>query len=151
MSVRIRHAEVADVPLIVSLLSDMQDELGDVHAGQAVLTQSVCEAVNEGVVHWFLFYEAQSTTPFGICYLQSVHNYWRLTKRFYLGGFYITPAKRGQGRFRQVYAALKDWVKANNGTQIYAHIHEDNHKSQNAFTAMGMEKAEYLFYVDDWD
>lgn len=150
MSVTIRHATSADVPVIVSLLLQMQDEVGEFDISANVTTQAVAEGLADNV-HWFLFYDSQSDVPFGICYLQAVHIYLRLKKRYYIGGFYIKPEKRGQGRFRQIYAALKDWVKAHNGTQIFAHIHQDNNKSQNAFMAMGMEKTEYRLYADYWE
>lgn len=150
MSVTIRPANNTDVPRIIALLSSMRDEVGDVTASAEVMTQAVMEGLTENV-RWFLFYDDQSDQPFGTCHLQSVHNYWHLQKRYYLGGFYIVPEKRGQGRFRQIYAALKDWVKAHNGAQIYAHINDANHKSQNAFMAMGMEKTEYRLYADYWE
>jgi RimJ/RimL family protein N-acetyltransferase len=101
-------------------------------------------------VHWFLFYDENNNVPFGTCYMQSVHNYWRVEKRFYLGGFYISPRYRGNGRFKKLYVLLKKWVSDNGGSQIYVHINERNAKSLAAFKAVGLEEIDYKLLADHW-
>ncbi len=146
----IRTARPEDVGTILDLISGMQSEIGEVPAPRDVCHTAISRSLSENV-HWFLFYDDDAPEPFGTCYMQSVHNYWRVEKRFYLGGFYIRPNHRGQGRFRKIYDLLKDWTSKNGGVQIYAHIHQNNRKSLSVFKAVGLEEIEYKLLADSWD
>ncbi|MGE0108759.1 MAG: GNAT family N-acetyltransferase [Bdellovibrionales bacterium] len=145
---KIKLASQEDVSTIVSFMSDMQDELQEFALDRHVATQTIACAIDEGV-YWFLFLN-ENNEPFGACYLQSVHNYWREKKRFYLGGFYIAPMQRGKGLFKDINKLLKDWVSQNGGVQIYAHIHKDNEKSLQSFHSVGLVPDEYLLCVNHW-
>ncbi len=152
MCVIIKEVTGHDVPAVVTLLLRMQEELQELPFNVEIVTQSITQSITEHV-HWFLFFDDQSDIPFGTCHLQSMHNYWRLERRYYLGGFYIVPERRGQGRFRQVYTMLKQWVIAHNGIQVHAYIHRDNVKSLGAFSAVGVVPEtyeDYLVYADHW-
>ena len=126
----------------------MNDETKEFDFNVKLFTQSVKNSFDESV-HWFLFMD-EKNEPFGLCYCQSVHNYWRLEKRFYLGGFYITPSHRKKGYFKTLNQQLKQWASDNHGVQIYAHIHEDNDHSQQSFTAAGFEKIDYALFANHW-
>lgn len=141
MHSRLVEVTHSDVAVVVSLLHDMQQEVAEVGFDEHIYTQAITQSLAENVA-WFLFYD-ENNVPFGTCYLQSVHNYWRMEKRFYLGGFYIAPSYRGQGRFKEIYAQLAGWVNLHGGIQIYAHIHQDNQKSLDVFNAVGLEPIEY--------
>lgn len=134
---------------IVRLLDAMQTELEEIVSDDDVSTRAVTASFNEGV-HWFLF-EDEKGEFFGTCYLQSVHNYWRIEKRYYLGGFYIAPTHRGGSNLEDMYAQLQSWAKENNGVQIYVHIHPDNEKSIGAFKGVGMKEGDYRIFVHQWD
>lgn len=142
------EAKEADASLVIKLITDMQAEIGEVQADKDIYTKSIVQSFSENV-HWFLFLNENDNLPFGVCYLQSVHNYWRLEKRFYLGGFYISPNYRGNGSFKKIYALLRKWVLDNGGIQIYAHIHEKNAKSLAVFKAVGLNEVEYKLLVED--
>ncbi len=137
----IKLATPGDVPIIVTLLERMQNELHEVDFDSDVVSQSVARSLSEHV-HWFLFID-EHNAPFGTCHLQSVHNYWSMKRRYYLGGFYITDTHRKQGRFRPIYAQLEEWAKTHDGSQIYCHIHENNEKSLKTFDSVGIQKIEY--------
>ena len=141
------EAKPDDVEVIVGLLSQMSEELNELDYTTDVARQSVIRSFSENV-HYFLF--SKNDRIIGTCYTQSVHNYWRLEKRFYLGVFYIQPEYRGQGVFREIYNQLKLWVEAHSGTQIYAHIHENNTKSLKAFESVGHTKADYILSINHW-
>ena len=134
---------------IVGFLDTMQSELEELVLDRDVTFRTVTASFSEGV-NWFLFRD-ENGDFFGSCYLQSVHNYWCLEKRYYLGGLYIKPSHRGNGRFKEMYTQLQEWAKANDGTQIYAHIHHENDKSINVFKSVGMEEVEYRLFVHQWD
>lgn len=148
MASTIHEAPKDEIPVIVDLLRDMQDELHALPFDKAAYTDSITESFDENVV-WFLFRD-ENNEIFGTCYMQSVHNYWRREKRYYLGGFYIKPSHRGQGRFRAVNEQLKTWAHAHNGIEIYAHIHQDNEKSLNTFASAGLGNIGYLLCVHYW-
>lgn len=144
----LKEAQAEDVPSIITLLSDMQKELNEVSFNPDVSTKVIEDSLKENVF-WFLFTDEKGNT-FGTCYLQSVHRYWRKEKRFYLGGFYIIPSHRGQGRFRVINTLLRQWAESHGGVQIYAHIHRDNQKSLQSFGSVGIEPTEYNLCVNDW-
>lgn len=138
---KIKLAALEDVPIIVGLLGQMQTELDELDFDSDVVSQSVERSLSEHV-HWFLFLD-EHNAPFGTCHLQSVHNYWSMKRRYYLGGFYIAPTHRKQGRFRSIYDQLEEWAKDHDGSQIYCHIHQDNKKSLQTFDSVGIKKIEY--------
>ena len=148
MSSQLKEADKSDVEQIVVFLKAMSDELEEFHFNEAIVKESVTASFSENT-YWFLFID-EDGNPFGTCYLQSVHNYWRLEKRFYLGGFFILPSHRGKGLFRLMNQKLVDWAKDHGGVQIYAHIHKDNQKSLSTFEAVGLEKVDYRLCVNHW-
>ena len=149
MQSTLKEAGKDDIETIVALLKAMSDELQEFELDTDVTRESVTRSFDEGV-NWFLFAD-ENDHPFGICYLQSVHNYWRAERRFYLGGFFIEPDHRGQGRFRDINAQLKKWATVRGGTQIYAHIHKDNEKSLKTFESAGLKADDYLLCVHHWE
>ena len=98
MVTNLKQAKKSDVSTIIQFLKEMNDETKEFNFDKKLFTQSVTNSFDENV-HWFLFMDERKT-PFGLCYLQSVHNYWRLEKRFYLGGFYITSSHHKKGYFK---------------------------------------------------
>ncbi len=146
---KLLEATKDDLNTIVSLLHDMAEETKEIGVDKEIFKSAVLSSFDEHV-HWFLFVD-ENNEPFGTCYCQSVHNYWRLEKRFYLGGFYIRPTHRGKGAFRALNTQLKEWVSQNGGTQIYVHIHDSNEQSLGSFKTIGFEPIEYGLYVNHWD
>lgn len=144
----LKKASENDLCKIVEFLSDMSEELGELDFDKNICRLSVSNSFKENV-HWFLFVD-ENGLPFGTCYMQSLHNYWRMEKRFHLGGFYILPSHRGQGRFRNINSQLKYWAESQNGVQIYAHIHKDNEKSLGAFESVGLIDEGYCLRINHW-
>lgn len=144
----LKHATINDVDEIANLLVQMGQERGEFGVDENLFKETVCQSFAEGV-HWFLF--EQNGKRVGTCHIQSVFNYWRKDKRFYLGGFYLVPELRGTGLFKKLYQELEAWVKQHGGVQIYCHIHEDNDKSLNSFGRMGMQGCEYKLMVHQFD
>ncbi len=144
----LKEANQSDIGTIVSLLVDMQDELKELELNPENVSNSIAEAMKENV-HWFLFQD-EDNQFFGTCYFQSVHNYWQAEKRYYLGGFYIKPSHRGEGRFRELNLLLKKWAVEHNGVQIYCHIHKDNKKSLASFGSVEINPTEYQLCVNHW-
>jgi RimJ/RimL family protein N-acetyltransferase len=145
---QIRLASTEDVPAIVGFLGAMQRETKELPFDAQIVAETVSKAMDENVF-WFLFYDEKGKS-FGTCYLQSLHNYWRRERRFYIGGFFIEPSHRGQGRFRAIYALLKEWVAQHDGIQIFGFIRDKNTKSLQAFGSVGMEADEYRRFVNHW-
>jgi len=137
-----------DIPSVVSLLLQMQEDVGELSLDAGIVADNIAAAIKENVTY-FLFLDEKDDV-FGTCHLQPVHNYWSSGKRYYLGGFYIAPSHRGAGRFRAINNLLKEWVSAHKGIQIYSHIHEDNHKSLAAFDSVDIKPVEYLLCVHHW-
>ncbi|MGE4352211.1 MAG: GNAT family N-acetyltransferase [Bdellovibrionales bacterium] len=148
MSLTMREAVETDVETIVSLLEEMQNELQALAFDRAAFMDSVRDSLKENVT-WFLFAD-ETGKIFGTCHLQSLHNYWRRERRFYLGGFYIAPSHRGKGYFKEINKRLEDWAKAHNGVEIYAHIHQDNEKSLKTFESVGLIDIKYQLCVHYW-
>lgn len=148
MTSELRSATPADIETIVSLLSDMQDEVKELELDREIVKKSVLRSMGE-LVHWFLFLDEKGDV-FGTCYLQSVHNYWSTGRRYYLGGFYIAPSHRKQGRFKELNLLLKNWAVEHDGVQIYCHIHEENEHSLNCFGSVDIIPTEYKLCVHHW-
>jgi RimJ/RimL family protein N-acetyltransferase len=144
----LKQATEDDVDSLVGFLMEMQNELRELDLDPVVTRQSILNGLKENVF-WFLFVD-EAGKAFGTCYLQSLHNYWRVERRYYLGGFYIAPSHRGQGHFRVLNGLLKDWAESHDGIQIYCHIHEDNIKSLQSFASVGVEATEYNLCVHQW-
>lgn len=144
----LRLAADEDVNTVVDFLMAMQSELKELSIEPDVARQAVKQSLRENV-YWFIFHD-ENQQPFGVCHLQSIHNYWRLEKRFYLGGFYIAHTHRRQGRFKELYDLIKHWVISQNGVQIYTHIHRHNKRSIEKFMSVDMEEIEYRLFVDHW-
>lgn len=146
---KLKLATTHDVDKIVSLLKNMQEEIKELQLDDNVVRQSVLRSINEHV-YWFLF-EDEHQNVFGTCYLQSVHNYWSIKRRYYLGGFYIAPSHRKQGRFKELNKLLKNWAIEHDGVQIYCHIHEDNNHSLKSFETADILPTEYRLCVHHWE
>ena len=101
----LKESNATDILVIVEFLTDMRGELKELKFSKQTAIEAVSKSLVE-IVHWFLFYD-EYDRPFGTCHLQSLFNYWRLKKRFYLGGFYISPSHRGKGRFKEINNQLK--------------------------------------------
>lgn len=147
-SVYLREAMSADSEQIVAQLIAMQEELKEIDLDADTVKASVTRSFAEGA-HWFVFVDVQNHV-FGCCHLQSVHKYWSLKRRYYLGGFFIQPSYRKKGYFRELNNQLQAWATAHEGTSIYAHIHEANSKSLAAFSAVGLEACEYKLCHKGW-
>lgn len=146
----IKQATIDDVNIIVDFLCAMQNEIDELPLDKELCRQSVTEAINSHV-HYFLFTD-ETGEIFGTCFMQTVHNYWRLKKRFYLGGLYIQPCHRGQGYYKKTIANLKEWAMARNGMGIYAYIHHENEKSLGAAASVNMNPIDWHMcfkYFDD--
>ncbi|MDD3181721.1 MAG: GNAT family N-acetyltransferase [Alphaproteobacteria bacterium] len=148
MTVTIREATQQDVTTIVDFLEVMQDELQALAFDKQAFTNSVSQSLKENVV-WFLFIDEKGET-FGTCHLQSLHNYWRMERRFYCGGFYIKMTHRGRGHFREINDLLKDWATEHDGVEIYGHIHNKNEKSLQTFKTAGFNDIGYSLCVRYW-
>lgn len=146
--IKLKEATKSDVKTIIKFLKEMNDETKEFEFNNFQFTQSVEKSFDENV-NWFLFYN-EIENPFGLCYCQSVHNYWSIKKRFYLGGFYIYPTHRKKGHFRELNKQLKQWVTKNNGVQIYTHINKDNEHSSESFKSVDFEEIEYDLYANHW-
>lgn len=144
----IREAAIGDIETIVSLMFEMQEEIKELSLDRKIVEKSITDSMNENV-HWFLFLD-EAQNIFGTCYMQSVHNYWRIEKRYYRGGFYIKKEYRKQGHYRHLNNQLETWARAHNGVQIYAHIHKDNKQSLNAANAVGLEEIDYKLCAKHW-
>jgi len=143
------EATIDDLDQIVSFLVEMTLELKEFKPkSKDLIKVSVQNSFGDNV-NWFLFKD-ENNNSFGTCYLQSVHNYWRIEKRFYLGGFYITPTHRKQKRFIPLCNLLKEWATNNGGVQIYNHIHKDNEQSINAFEKAGYSVDKYILCCNHW-
>lgn len=137
-----------DADVIAGFLVAMQQELGEFNIEKESTRHIVAASMDE-YVHWFLFKDNNGQF-FGTCHLQSVHNYWREGRRYYLGAFYIAPSHRKKGYFRCLNSQLKDWAIRHNGVQIYMHIHKDNMLSLGAFKAVGVSITEYAMCANHW-
>jgi RimJ/RimL family protein N-acetyltransferase len=126
----------------------MQNELKEVSIDPAICHAAITRSLDESV-HWFLFVKDDGQA-IGTCHLQSVHRYWGMERRYYLGSFYLTLESRGRGYFKDIYSQLKEWVSARGDNQIYCHIQKDNEKSIGAFEAVGMQEVDYILRVDHW-
>lgn len=146
---KVLEVDSKNIDEIVLLLCRMANENSEFSFDSGVVKQSIKASFIDENVKWFLFYQ-ESSKPLGVCYLQSVHNYWRNEKRFYLGGFYISPNYRGRGYFREAINQLKEWASKNDGVQIYTHIHKDNEKSFGAFEKLDFEPVDYELRVLHW-
>lgn len=147
MTCHIKNATRDDAPALARYLKAMQDEIQEQgEISLAYLTQSVTESFALPV-HWFLFAD-ETGAPFGTCHLVSVYNYWRPDKRFYIGGFFIDPRERGKGRVREIYPQLRAWAEANDGYELYAHIHKDNEQSKAAFGGAGLKELPWRLFSD---
>jgi L-amino acid N-acyltransferase YncA len=142
-------ASTSYAEIITELLMEMQAELKELDLNHQTTITSVTTSFQEGVT-WFVFRDERADI-FGCCHVQSLYNYWTLKRRYYLGGFYIRPTHRKQGRFGALNNQLQKWAAKNGGRQIYAHIHEDNQTSLDAFGAVGLEPVEYKLCVKSWD
>ncbi|MCB1539101.1 MAG: GNAT family N-acetyltransferase [Rhodospirillales bacterium] len=147
--VALQEAGRADLPVLESYLRAMTAET-EAATGDAlpVNMAAITASFDEGV-HWFLFTD-EAGTHFGCCHMQSVFNYWRAEKRFYLGGLYFTPDHRGRGYLSHIVAALRAWAAEHGGVQIYCHIHAKNALSTRAFAKAGFALVDYQLHVLHW-
>lgn len=154
MTSKLVKATKKDTQFIIECLICMdQDIYGDELSQETLENYKTsitnCLANNKSV-HWFIFKD-ENNTPFGTCHMQSVYNYWRVKKRFYMGGFYIKPEYRGNGRFKDINKQLKNWVAQNDGIQIYCHIDQSNQQSTRAFNSVDFASDDYILYFNHWE
>lgn len=91
---KIKEINQDDIDLVIGLLETMQNELQEFDFNSALVKDVILRDISNGV-KWFLFQE--NDTVIGTCHMQYLHNYWRIEKRYYLGGFYLRPEYRAKG------------------------------------------------------
>ncbi len=134
-----------DIDTVIKLQADREKEAQEEELVEAIAKKTISQSLKENV-HWFLFLD-ENDTPFGTCFMQSLHQYWLIEKRFYLSGFYISPEYRGKGHFKNINKQIEKWVKSHGGIEVFVYIRENNTKSLNSFTSIGLEEVKFRVFT----
>lgn len=138
------EAQLDDVAFIATSLLSMTP-----HASSLDLIQSNIEhTLNNADIAWFIFKDDAGRVV-GTCHCQSLFNYWRVGKRYFVSGFYIDPECRRQGYAQKALSLICEWAKAEGAVKLCAIIHDDNEASIKAFDKAGFANLDNQLYLRD--
>ncbi|MDR3692991.1 GNAT family N-acetyltransferase [Mucilaginibacter sp.] len=76
----------------------------------------------------------------GYARIEDVKDYLKHPQHAYLGFMYVKPAFRGKGVNQMIIAALKEWCRERNVTEMRLEVYDDNRGAIKAYEKAGFKK-----------
>jgi GNAT superfamily N-acetyltransferase len=144
MTLAIRPATPADIPIIVEFNRRLAEESEDKILDPAVLTAGVTAALADP--HKALYFLAEEEEAIlGQLSLTTEWSDWRNGWLWWIQSVYVRPEARRQGVFRALYRHVYQSAKEDPmviGLRLY--VERDNQTAQQTYLGMGMEWTSYL-------
>ncbi len=148
MSLRIRDAAAADVPLLVRWAQAMAFETEGKRLADDELGPGVARGIAEPALARYFVAEIAGK-PVGTLMLTTEWSDWRNGLWWWIQSVYVAPEARRRGVYRALYAHVRALAEADPGVcGLRLYVERENLAAQRTYAALGMRDAHYLIYED---
>ena len=148
MSLRIRDAAAADVPLLARWAQAMAFETEGKRLPDGDILPGVARGIAEPSLARYFVAEIAGK-PVGTLMLTTEWSDWRNGLWWWIQSVYVAPEARRRGVYRALYAHVRALAEADPGVcGLRLYVERENLAAQRAYAALGMRDAHYLIYED---
>lgn len=146
MSIRIRSAELADVPQLAAWAKAMALETENKILPDADIMSGTRRAIEQSGLAQYFIAERQGR-PAGCLMLTYEWSDWRNGLWWWIQSVYVKPECRRKGVYRALYAHVRHLAENNADVQgIRLYVEKDNHAAQQTYLALGMHDSHYRVF-----
>lgn len=148
MSLRIRDAAAADVPVLVRWAQAMAFETEGKRLPDGDILPGVARGIAEPSLARYFVAEIAGK-PVGTLMLTTEWSDWRNGLWWWIQSVYVAPEARRRGVYRALYAHVRALAEADPGVcGLRLYVERENLAAQRTYAALGMRDAHYLIYED---
>lgn len=146
LGLKIRDAQLADLPTIVDFQLAMARETEDFALDRQTLESGVQAVFDDS--RWGRYFVAEeSGRVIASTLIQSEWSDWRNGEVWWIHSVYVHPSHRRKGAFGAIYAHIKKLAEARSdirGLRLY--VEKKNLAAQSTYESLGMHKDHYHLY-----
>jgi ribosomal protein S18 acetylase RimI-like enzyme len=148
----IEPAQLTDLEYLVAANLGIALETEQRELDRATLTAGVAAALaNPQRGRYFMARTGPQATPVGTLMLTQEWSDWRNGEFWWIQSVYVSPAARGQGVFRALYATVLEAAQQTPGVcGLRLYVDHDNHPARNTYLKVGMKEAGYSVFETDF-
>lgn len=144
---RIRPAQLADLPLLVDFNGKLAYETERLSLDPAVLKAGVANVLTNPTTATYFVAELDGTVV-GSAMITHEWSDWRNGDIWWIQSVYVVPAARRSGVFTVIYAYLRKSARAAGAIGLRLYVETNNVTAQRAYAALGMTTAHYAVMED---
>ena len=137
----------ADIEAIAQFQVDMAMESEGTTLDRQTVVRGVTEAMNDRNRGLYLVTRKESEVV-GSLMITREWSDWNAQWYWWVQSVYITPAHRGKGLFRAMYAKVKEIASLEGIEQVRLYVDKSNRVAQEVYRKVGMEECHYLMYEE---
>lgn len=137
----------ADIEAIAQFQVDMAMESEGTTLDRQTVLRGVTEAMNDRNRGLYLVTRKESEVV-GSLMITREWSDWNAQWYWWVQSVYITPAHRGKGLFRAMYAKVKEIASLEGIEQVRLYVDKSNRVAQEVYRKVGMEECHYLMYEE---
>ena len=137
----------ADIEAIAQFQVDMAMESEGTTLDRQTVLRGVTEAMNDRNRGLYLVTRKESEVV-GSLMITREWSDWNAQWYWWVQSVYITPAHRGKGLFRAMYAKVKELASLEGIEQVRLYVDKSNRVAQEVYRKVGMEECHYLMYEE---
>ena len=137
----------ADIEAIAQFQVDMAMESEGTTLDRQTVLRGVTEAMNDRNRGLYLVTRKESEVV-GSLMITREWSDWNAQWYWWVQSVYVTPAHRGKGLFRAMYAKVKELASLEGIEQVRLYVDKSNRVAQEVYRKVGMEECHYLMYEE---
>lgn len=150
MEIRIRAAELSDVPILAEYNARMAEETEQLRLDRARLLRGVEAVVRDAAKGFYLVAEAGGE-PVGQLMITYEWSDWRNGIFWWIQSVYVRQDARKQGVFSALYRHVHDLASSRGdvcGLRLY--VEHENRRAQRTYQSLGMRETPYRMLEEDF-
>lgn len=137
----------AEIEAIAQFQVDMAMESEGTTLDRQTVLRGVTEAMNDRNRGLYLVTRKESEVV-GSLMITREWSDWNAQWYWWVQSVYVTPAHRGKGLFRAMYAKVKELASLEGIEQVRLYVDKSNRVAQEVYRKVGMEECHYLMYEE---
>ncbi len=146
---RIRHAEPADIEIVVDFNARLAEESEGLQLDRARLRAGVEAVLRDKARGFYLIAESDGATQ-GQLALTFEWSDWRNGMFWWLQSVYVRPESRRQGVLRALYHRVLELAADNGICGVRLYVEKHNVSAQEAYRRLGLARAVFHMYEVDF-